>query len=151
MSRPRSIAAALVTIVSLTVPTLAIASPTVPWGGVGANDLGPATLLLSVTHGRVTVRNVQMVLACTDTETGSTFDQAWYASSNHSGTLRLNRYTTTLTADAGGYEGAARVSGTLGSNGRGTSQIDTNAIARDHTGRVIARCSGRAVVRLRRP
>jgi hypothetical protein len=147
----RSTAAVLVALISLAVPSFAMASPPVPWGGTGANDLGPATILLSVAHGRVTVRNVQLVLSCTDTEEGTNSDQAWYASSDRPATLRLNRYATTLTADAGGFEGTARLSGTLGSNGRGTSQIDVNAVARSHTGGIIARCSGRVTFRLRRP
>jgi hypothetical protein len=151
VSRRRCTAAALVAVVSLAVPSLAMASPPVPWGGTGANDLGPATILLSVAHGRVTVRNVQLVLSCTDAEDGTNSDQAWYASSDRPATLRLNRYTTTLTADAGGFEGRARLSGTLGSNGRGTSQIDVNAVAHNRHGGIIARCSGRVNFRLRRP
>jgi hypothetical protein len=151
VSRRRSTTAALVALVSLAVPSLAMASPPVPWGGTGANDLGPATILLSVAHGRVTVRNVQLVLSCTDAEDGTNSDQAWYASSDRPATLRLNRYATTLTADAGGFEGTARLSGTLGSNGRGTSRIDVNAVAHNRSGGIIARCSGRVNFRLRRP
>jgi hypothetical protein len=151
VSRHRSAAAALVALVSLAVPSLAMAAPPVPWGGTGANDLGPATILLSVAHGRVTVRNVQLVLSCTDAEDGTNSDQAWYASSDRPATLRLNRYATTLTADAGGFEGTAHLRGTLGSNGRGTSRIDVNAVAHSHTGGVVARCSGSVSFRLRRP
>jgi hypothetical protein len=131
--RPCSTAAALVALVSLAVPSFAMASPPVPWGGTGANDLGPATILLSVAHGRVTVRNVQLVLSCTDAEEGTNSDQAWYASSDRPATLRLNRYATTLTADAG------------------TSRIDVNAVAHNRSGGIIARCSGRVNFRLRRP
>jgi hypothetical protein len=126
-----------------------MASPPVPWGATGANDLGPATIRLSVSHGRVTVRNVPLVLSCTDAEDSTNFDQAWYASSSHPATLRLNRCSTTLHAYAGGCEGAARLSGRLGSDGRGTSLIDVNAVAHDnHT---LARCTGRVIFHLRRP
>jgi hypothetical protein len=151
MSRFRFIVAAVLALTSLAVPSLAMALPSVPWGGTGANDLGPATILLSVAHGRVTVRNVQLVLACTNADDGTNFDQSWYAASDRPATLRLNRFTTTLSADAGGFEGTARLSGRLGSNGRGTSRIDVNAVARNDRGGIIARCSGRIDFRLRRP
>jgi hypothetical protein len=151
MLRLRFTAAALVAAASLAVPSVAMASPAVPWGGTGANDLGPATILLSVANGHVTVRNVQVVLSCTDAEDGTYSDQAWYASSDRPATLRLNRYSTTLTADAGGFDGTARLTGVLGSNGRGTSQIDVHAVARNDRGGIIARCSGLVNFRLRRP
>jgi hypothetical protein len=149
MSRARITGAVLLAGAALAAPSVAQAA-TVPWGGSGANDLGPASILLSTQNGRVSVPNVQLVLSCTDLSDGQVTDQAWYASSARPTTLRLNRFSTTLTADAGGFQGTGRLVGTLRSNGTGTATIDVQAEAQDAFGATIQRCQGRVVFTLRR-
>ncbi|MDX6664803.1 MAG: hypothetical protein QOG68_1009, partial [Solirubrobacteraceae bacterium] len=104
----------------LAVPTVALARP-IAWGGSGSNDLGPGSLLLSVANARVKVTNVQVVMACTDTQDGTESDRAFYAKSPNRATLDHNRFSMHWTAASGGREGALRLSGTLGSNGRGSA------------------------------
>lgn len=149
MSRLCLVAASVLSAATLALPAVADAAP-VAWGGAGANDLGPASILLSGENGRVTVRNVQVVMSCTDLTDGMVTDQAWYASSDRPATMRLNRYSMRLAGDAGGFDGAARLTGTLRSNGTGTSRIDLDAQSRDEHGAVIQRCTARVELRLRR-
>ena len=107
------------------------------WGGTGTNDLGPATILLSARNGRVTLRNVQFIMS---------FD---YVSG--SATLNRNRFTMTLRGDSNGRSGAARLTGVLGSNGRGTARIDANARGIDpETDQVIEDCQATVTFALRR-
>ena len=63
----------------LAVPSLASARP---WGGQGFNDLGPAagtSVLAGEQNGQVKVRNVQLIMACTDAEDGTESSRAFYA------------------------------------------------------------------------
>lgn len=120
------------------------------WGGTGSNDLGPATILLSARGGRVTLKNVQFIMSCTDTGDGTYSDRAFdYVSG--SATLNLNRFTMNLTGDSNGRQGAARLTGVLGSNGRGTARIDATATGIDYeTNQVIENCQARVTFALRR-
>ena len=132
---------ALIATTALAGAAQAQAAP-VPWGGTGANDLGPGSILLSAENGRVAVTNVQVVMSCTDLTDGQLTDQAWYASSARRATLRRNRFSMRLTADAGGFNGVARLTG--------TARIDVDAEARDGDGVTIQRCGARVEFRLRR-
>lgn len=120
------------------------------WGGIGSNDLGPATILLSARGGRVTLKNVQFIMSCTDTGDGTLSDRAFdYVSG--SATLNLNRFTMTLRGDSNGRQGAARLTGVLGSNGRGSARIEATAIGIDSsTNQVIENCVAAATFSLRR-
>ena len=120
------------------------------WGGTGSNDLGPATILLSARGGRVTLKNVQFIMSCTDTGDGTFSDRAFdYVSG--SATLNRNRFTMILRGDSNGREGAARLTGVLGSNGRGTASIDATAIGIDSsTNQVLENCQATVTFSLRR-
>lgn len=120
------------------------------WGGTGANDLGPATILLSARNGRVTLRNVQFIMSCTDTFDGTDSARAFdYVTGT--ATLNRNRFTMTLRGDSNGRSGAARLTGVLGSNGRGTARIDANARGIDpETDEVIEECQATVTFALRR-
>jgi hypothetical protein len=126
-------------------------SRTVQWGGSGANDLGPASILLSVRNARVRVVNVQAVMSCTDRTSGMQSDGAFDASSGTQATLNRNRYTLNFTEHSGGRTGHVQLSGTLGSNGRGTAWLRLTASGVDSaTGATIEDCAATVHFRLRR-
>lgn len=120
------------------------------WGGTGTNDLGPATVLVSARNGRVTLRSVQFIMSCTDTSDGTDSARAFdYV--RGTATLNRNRFAMTLRGDSNGRSGAARLTGVLGSNGRGTARIDANARGIDpETGQVIENCQATVTFALRR-
>lgn len=126
------------------------AAATQLWSGPGDNGLGPATILLSARGGRVTLKNVQFIMACTDAGDGFESDRAFdYVSG--SATLSRNRFTMNLTGSSNGRDGAARLTGVLGSNGRGSARIDATAIGVDSgTNQVIENCQATVDFRLRR-
>ncbi|MBJ7521570.1 MAG: hypothetical protein JHC84_17860 [Solirubrobacteraceae bacterium] len=148
--RSRCLAVALAVAGLLCVSTAAEARA-VPWGGTGANDLGPASLLLSANDGRVSVSSLQVVMACTDTSDGTESSRAFSVSSNIRVALRRNRFSFDFTATSGGRVGRVRLSGTLGSNGRGTARATVDATGTDEgTGGIIERCQSAVNFRLRR-
>src|SRR5215210_7025993 len=79
----------------LAVPSVASARP---WGGSGFNDLGPAYLLLGVQNGQAKVKNVQLIMACTDTQDGIESSRAFDARFGNWEPLRLNRFSFEFTA-----------------------------------------------------
>lgn len=89
-------------------------------------------------------------MSCTDTGDGTYSDRAFdYVSG--STTLNRNRFTMILRGDSNGRQGAARLTGVLGSNGRGTATIDATAIGIDSsTDQVIENCQARVTFSLRR-
>jgi hypothetical protein len=146
----RCLVAALVSTGLFSMSAPAHAAPT-PWGGTGANSLGPATLLLSAQNGRVTVKSLQVIMSCTDTSDGTESSRAFSAVSNIRATLRRNRFSFDFTATSGGRLGRIRLTGVLGSNGRGTARAQVDATGVDSgTGAVIERCRAAVNYRLRR-
>ncbi len=99
----------------------------------------PQTLMLSVTNGRVRISSMQVVMACTG---GSGPELAFWVSSRPTVILRSNRFSFDfIESSNGGRTGRVRLSGRLGSNGRGTalSQISTA----NRPGGAFERCSAR--------
>ena len=133
----------------LAIPSAASARA-VAWGGIGFNDLGPASALLSVNGGRASVTNVQLILACTDAADGTESSRAFDARYRNRVSLRQNRFAFDFTATSGGRVGRVRVSGTLGSRGTGTARVRVEATATGEGGAVVERCGGEARITLRR-
>lgn len=134
---------------ALALPGVAEARP-IAWGGAAFNDLGPSSALLSVTNGMASVTNVQLIMACTDAEDGTESARAFYARYRTARPLVANRFSFTFSATAGGRVGQVRLTGTLGSNGRGTIRVQVNAVGAGEGGAVVERCSGESTIRLRR-
>jgi hypothetical protein len=86
-----AVLAVLAALALLAVPSVASARP---WGGSGFNDLGPAYLLLGVQNGQAKVKNVQLILACTDTQDGTESSRAFDARFGNWRPLRLNRFSS---------------------------------------------------------
>ena len=149
MNRTLRRIAILATLSLLALPSVASARPTL-WGGAGFNDLGSAYALLNVQSGRVSLTNVQLVLACTDTEDGTESERAFDARFRNRVNLRLNRFTMEFSALSNGRLGAVRMTGRLGSNGRGSAVVEVNAVGTGEGGEVVERCQGRARIQLRR-
>ena len=121
------------------------------WGGSGANDVGPGTILFKVQNGRATIKSIQAVMACTDTSDGSESDRAFDVANGPTDTLNRNRFNFNFSRYSGGRQGHVRLSGILRSNGRGTARLDLTAVGRDfETDSVIERCQASVEYRLRR-
>jgi hypothetical protein len=100
------------------------------WSGTSSNTLGPAMIVLSAKSGRVKLRLVQFIMACTDTTDGTESDLAFdYVTG--SATLNRNRFRMNLAGSSNGRDGLARITGVLGSNGRGTAVIEATAVGVD--------------------
>jgi len=141
---------ALLTSLSLlAIPSAASASPTV-WGGSDFNDLGPAYALIATQNGNSWVKNVQLILACTDTQDGTESERAFDARYRNREALRRNRFSFDFTAISGGRLGRVRVKGILRSNGRGVARVRVEASATSDEGAVIERCQGSVRIPLRR-
>ncbi|MFL5844425.1 MAG: hypothetical protein ACJ762_07000 [Solirubrobacteraceae bacterium] len=142
--------ALLPALLALALPAAASAAP-VPWGGNGFNDLGPASALLSVANGKVKVKNVQMIMACTDAEDGTESSRAFDAQFRTATALDRNRYAISFTATSGGRVGHVRLNGVLRSNGTGTIRIRIVATGTGEGGEIVERCQGETRFALRRP
>lgn len=147
MRRAFAIIAVLATLSLLAIPGIASARP---WGGSGFNDLGPAYLLLGVQNGQARVKNVQLILACTDTQDGTESSRAFDARFGNWRNLRLNKFRFEFTATSNGRVGLVRVRGVLRSNGTGAARAKVIATAQSDQGAIIERCQGRVRISLRR-
>ena len=139
--------AVVATLSLLAVPGVASARP---WGGQGFNDLGPAYLLLGVNNGQAKVRNVQLIIACTDVGDGTESSRAFDARFGNWENLRLNRFSFEFTALSNGRIGLVRLKGVLRSNGTGAARVRVIASAQGDQGATIERCGGSARIELRR-
>jgi hypothetical protein len=139
--------AVLATLSLLAIPGVASARP---WGGQGFNDLGPAYLSLGVKNGKVKIKNVQLIMACTDTQDGTESSRAFYGRYLNYEALRLNKFNIQFTAIAGGRLGLVRVKGVLRSNGTGAARASVIATAQGDQGAIIERCQAEARISLRR-
>jgi hypothetical protein len=133
----------------LALPSAASARPTL-WGGGGFNDLGPASALLNVQNGRASITNVQLILACTDTEDGTESSRAFDARFRNRVSLNRNRFSFDFSALSNGRLGQVHVTGKLGSNGRGYAVVEVDAVGNSDEGGVVESCSGRSRIPLRR-
>ncbi len=123
------------------------------WGATGFNDLSDAYAMFSVRNGRVRIRNMQFVMACTDPRDGSESSMAFSFDSPAPVRLNRNRYRTRITATANEWSrvGDIRLRGTFGSNGRGTMRMDMTAVGRDSTtNQIIENCGAAVSFRMRR-
>jgi hypothetical protein len=139
--------AVLATLSLLAIPSVASARP---WGGQGFNDLGPAYLSLDAKNGKVKVKNVQLIMACTDAEDGTESSRAFYGRFLNYRALRLNKFDIEFTALAGGRIGLVHLKGILRSNGTGAARAEVIATATGDMGQVVERCQGAARIQLRR-
>jgi hypothetical protein len=139
--------AVMATLALLAIPGVAAARP---WGGEGFNDLGPAYLLLGVNNGQVKVRNVQLIIACTDVGDGTESSRAFDARFGNWENLRLNKFSFQFTAFSNGRIGLVRLRGVLRSNGTGAARVHVIASAQGDQGATIERCGGSARIELRR-
>jgi hypothetical protein len=90
-------------------------------------------------------------MSCTDRTSGTQSDIAFDASSHKQATLNRNRYTLNFTEHSGGRTGYVQLSGTLGSNGTGTTRLHLTASGVDsETGATIEDCGATVRLRLRR-
>ena len=105
-------------------------------------------MLLGVQNGQVRVRNVQLIITCTDAEDGLESPRAFYARFNNWENLRLNRFDIEFTANSGGRLGLVRLKGVLRSNGTGAARVHVSATAYGDMGQVVESCEGRARVDL---
>jgi hypothetical protein len=147
MKKPFARVAVLATLALLAVPSIASARP---WGGSGFNDLGPAYLLLGVQNGQAKVKNVQLIMACTDTQDGTESSRAFDARFGNWEPLRLNKFSFEFTARSNGRIGLVRLKGVLRSNGTGKARVRIIASAQGDQGATIERCQGETVIQLRR-
>jgi len=127
-------AIALVAVGILAVPAAASAAPVastasapVLWAGTKAfGDLvAIESLILKTSGGRVWVKSLQVVMSCTERIGGRVFPIAFsVVNSPVRDTLSRNRFVIDLSAVRNGNRRAAvRITGTLGSNGRGSARI----------------------------
>ena len=147
MKKPFARVALLIALALLAVPSIASARP---WGGSGFNDLGSSYLLLGVQNGQAKVKNVQLILACTDTQDGTESSRAFDARFGNWESLRLNRFSFEFTARSNGRIGLVRLRGVLRSNGTGKARVRVIASAQSDQGATIERCQGETVIHLRR-
>ena len=147
MKKPFALVAMLTALALLAVPSVASARP---WGGSGFNDLGPSYLLLGVQNGEAKVKNVQLILACTDTQDGTESSRAFDARFGNWEPLHLNRFRFEFTARSNGRVGLVRIRGVLRSNGTGKARVRVIASAQGDQGATIERCQGETVIQLRR-
>jgi hypothetical protein len=132
--------------VLLVAPTTASARSVV-WAGTQARE----SVMLDTSSGRVSIKSLQVVMACTD-PAGQVRPIAFYVPrSRVRATLRSNRYTINLTARSNGRRAAVRVAGTLGSNGRGTARVRVLGNSRDSaTGELLEECEREVTIAVRR-
>ena len=147
MKRAVARIAILATLSLLAIPVAASARP---WGGQGFNDLGPAYLLLGVQNGQAKVKNVQLILACTDTQDGTESSRAFDARFGNWENLRLNKVRFEFRAISNGRVGLVRLKGLLRSDGSGAARAKVIATAQGDQGAIIERCQGEVRITLRR-
>ena len=107
--------------------------------------------MLSTAGGKVNVKDLQMVMNCTDTQTGMVSPVAYWTAASPRVALQANRYTLDYSASAGGRDGQVHMTGQLGSNGKGTARITMTATSTDSTtGATIENCTGATTFRVKR-
>jgi len=141
----------------LAVPTAASAR-SVLWAGThgtpGVFDFAGVpfeTLMLDTNTGRVSIKSLQAVMTCTNPAGHVSPVAFWVTNSHVRATLHSNRYTIDLSSVAnGGRHAAVHVTGTLGSNGRGSARIRILGNSRDSNGAILERCSREVTIAVRR-
>jgi hypothetical protein len=149
---------ALAVIGLLVVPASASAR-SVDWSGThgtpGVYDfvgIPFETLQLRTSGGRVWIKTLQVVLACTDRSDGMVRPVAFtiYNSAVRPA-LSRNRFVINLSALSTGRLAAVRIKGTLGSNGRGSARITLVGNSTDpNTGERLEECEREVTIAVRR-
>ena len=142
----------------LLVPTAASAR-NVDWAGTHGTPgvhsfvgIPFETLQLRTSGGRVWIKTLQAVLACTDSSDGSVNPVAFtIRNSPVRDTLRRNRFVIDLSAVSTGRLAAVHVTGTLGSNGRGSARLRLLGNSTDpDTGERLEECEREVTIAVRR-
>lgn len=110
------------------------------------------TLQLRTSGGRVWIKALQVVLACTDSSDGRVNPVAFtiYNSAVRDRISR-NRFVIELSARSTGRLAAVRIRGTLGSNGRGSARIRLLGNSTDpDTGERLEECEREVTIAVRR-
>ena len=151
-------AIALVAVGILAVPTSASAR-SVDWVGThgtpGVYDffgIPFETLQLRTSGGKVWIKTLQVVLACTDSSDGRVNPVAFtiYNSAVRPA-LSRNKFVINLSALSTGRLAAVRIKGTLGSNGRGSARISLVGNSTDpNTGEGLEECEREVTIAVRR-
>jgi len=145
------LAAAVLVSAGLGAPAQAEPAAALPWGGFSFNDQGPATILLVTRNGNVTVRSLQLIMACNDTSDGTESSRAFSIGPGLRRSLNRNRFNFNFVRDSGGRTGEGQISGLLRSNGRGFVRVNMTATGIDsETDQVIERCQASVRFQVRR-
>lgn len=109
------------------------------------------SVMLETSGGRVSIRSLQVVMACTD-PAGQVRPIAFdVQNSRVRSALRSNRYAIDLSARSNGRHAAVHLTGVLGSNGSGSARIRVLGNSRDSaTGALLEECEREVTIRLRR-
>ena len=140
-------AIALVAVGILAVPTAASAR-SVDWAGTRTIE----TLQLRTSGGKVWIKTLQAVLACTDTSDGIVSPVAFtIRNSAVRDRISRNRFVIDLSARSTGRLVAVHIRGTLGSNGRGSARIRLLGNSTDpNTGERLEECEREVTIAVRR-
>ena len=158
LCRMKRFAIALIAVGILAVPATASAR-SVDWVGThgtpGVYDffgIPFETLQLRTSGGKVWIKTLQVVLACTDSSDGSVNPVAFtiYNSAVRPA-LSRNKFVINLSALSTGRLAAVRVKGTLGSNGRGSARVRLLGNSTDpNTGERLEECEREVTIAVRR-
>lgn len=130
------------------------------WGGPSTGgtpnvNYGYPNVTIPVTQAGsgVNLRNVQILMACTDRNDGyeriAAFDAG--ARTGYSGSLRSNRVRMHFASTSGGLRGVTTLTARMRPNGTGRAQVDVEAVGRDSdTGAIIEDCTAEVSFRLQR-
>lgn len=142
MTKALARTAFLACLVLLAIPSAASARGPVLWAGSTFNDLGPASTILAVRDGKASVRNVQLILACTDAEDGSESARAFDARYRTREPLNASRSTSRRCPEGGsaGFESTACCAPTAEARRACASRRPPPARAVRSSSAVAARC-----------
>jgi hypothetical protein len=148
---------ALIAVGVLAAPAAASAR-TVIWSGThgtpgvfGFVGVPFESVMLSTSAGRVSIKSLQIVMACTD-PAGQVRPIAFSVQNSRvRAAMRSNRYTINLTARSNGRKAAVNLRGTLASNGRGNARVRVLGNSRDSTtGELLEECEREVTIAVRR-
>ncbi len=109
------------------------------------------TLRLQNSSGKVSIKSLQAVMACTDPAGQVRPIAFWVYNSHVRATLRRNRYALNLTARSNGRSAAVHLTGVLGSSGRGNARVRVLGNSRDSTtGELLEECEREVTIAVRR-
>ena len=146
-------------VVGLLVVPASASARSVDWAGThgtpGVYDfvgIPFETLQLRTSGGKVWIKTLQAVLACTDSSDGIVSPVAFtIRNSAVRDRISRNRFAIDLSARSTGRLAAVRIRGTLGSNGRGSARIRLLGNSTDpNTGERLEECEREVTIAVRR-